>query len=326
MSRRARRNEAGFSLLELVMVVGMLGLVVGAIYSTYLAHQKAASSQGEVAEVQQDLRVALDYLTRDLKMAGVLVPVGSTPIAAASGSPLFPTYSTTIMYNTASAEGRFARVDADTSAAAGDTAVQLTLEMQGNSASSPNCVDGFSAGDTLRLIRPVDGSQPLSGARTLTVSNLADNPSRGRPADTPPVPPKITLTKSDGFGDDTIHAGDMLAKISDSDPGTHPMTVAYFLVNGGVALNGFSCPQDARCLARRVNGGAGGADIIATNISALRFSYLDDSYHEAMVPASLSAVRAVRITLQGTTTRTAALSGGGRLRTVTTVVKLRNRR
>jgi prepilin-type N-terminal cleavage/methylation domain-containing protein len=318
-------TTAGFSLIELLIVIGMLGLVTGAIYSTYLSQQRNAYSQGEVTEVQQNLRVAMDYLARDLKMAGALTPAGTPPLAAPAGSPPFPNYSTSIVCNTASAEGRFARVDLGNTVSSGELSIQLTLEPPAN-ASSANCVDALRVGDRLRLIRPVDGSQPLSGTRVLVVSNIAGNPQRGDPGRTPPIPPTITLNKCDGtaFGDDVIAPNDLLAKVADAT--TFPMTVAYFLVGSGTAVNGFSCPANQRCLVRQVNGDPLQSDIVATNLSSLKFSYLDDSYHEARVPGSLASVRAVRISLQGATARTSALSGGARIREVTTVVKLRNRR
>jgi prepilin-type N-terminal cleavage/methylation domain-containing protein len=319
MTPEARAGGAGFTIVELLMVMAMLGLVTGAIYSTYIAQQRSAASQGEVTEVQQNLRVALDYLSRDLRMAGALVPPGTPPLAAAAGSPAFPSYSTSIVCNTASADGRLARIDADTPVTDGATTVDLTLETPVDIA-SPNCVDAFAVGDRLRLIRPVDGSQPLSGVKILKIDAI----SRG--GGSPHTAPTMTVSKYDdsAFGPDLINASDLLAKITDT--ATYPMTVAYFLADGGATVNGFTCPANQRCLVRRVNGGSGGADIVATNLSALNFAYLDDSYHEAKVPASLQAIRAVRITLRGATARTAVLSKGERVREVTTVVKLRNRR
>jgi prepilin-type N-terminal cleavage/methylation domain-containing protein len=317
MTAEPRASGAGFTVVELLVVMAMLGLVTGAIYSTYISQRRNAASQGEVTELQQNLRVALDCLARDLRMAGALVPPGTPALAAAAGSPPFPSYSTSIVCNTASADGRLARIVADTPVADGATTVELTLESPAD-AVSPRSVDAFAVGDRLRLIRPVDGSQPLSGVQILKVDAI----SRG----TSSTPPKMTVSKYDNstFGADAINASDLVAKITDT--ATYPMTVAYCLADGGATVNGFTCPANQRCLVRRVNGGAGGADIVATNLSTLRFAYLDDSNHEGMVPASLPSIRAVRITLRGATSRTAALSDGGRVREVTTVVKLRNRR
>jgi len=323
--RKARgAKERGFSLVELMMVTAMLGLVMAAIYSTFLTHQKTAFSQGEVVEVQHNLRVALDYLSRDLKMAGVLIPTGTTsPIAAAAGSPAFPTYSSSIALNTASAEGRLARIEGAPVINTPATSMTLSVEAPAK-ADTPNIVDGFAIGDNLRLIRPVDGSQPLTGTKSLLVTNASGNPSRGVFGTTAP---SITVSKSDGtsFTAGDAISSDMLAKVADA--GTYPMTVRYYLVNSeDPPVSGFACPANQKCLVRQVNGEGGPAEIIATNIASLRFSYLNDSYGEAVVPTDLAAIRAVRITVQGTTARTTVLSGGAKLRTATTLVKLRNRR
>ncbi len=105
------RDEGGFSLVELLIVVGMLGVVMAAIYSLYSTHQKTAFSQAEVVDVQQNLRVAMDTISRDIRSAGILIPSGTNQIfASPAGSPAFPTYTTNVRINAASAEGRFARV------------------------------------------------------------------------------------------------------------------------------------------------------------------------------------------------------------------------
>jgi len=319
MKKARGAREQGFSLVELLMVTAMLGLVMAAIYSTFLTHQKTAFSQGEVVEVQHNLRAALDYLSRDLKMAGVLLPTGTTsPIAAAAGSPAFPNYSTNIALNTASAEGRLARIEGAPAINTPATTMTLTVEAPAK-ADTPNIVDGFAIGDNLRLIRPVDGSQQVAGTKSLLVTNT----SRGVFGTTAP---SITVSKSDGtsFTAGDAISSDMLAKVA--DVGTYPMTVRYYLAEGGVTVGGFACPANQKCLVRQVNGEAGPAEIIATNIASLRFSYLNDSYGETVVPTDLAAIRAVRITVQGTTARTTVLSGGAKLRTATTLVKLRNRR
>lgn len=314
------RKDTGFTLVEMLIVVGMLGLVLAAVYSTYSSNLRAAQSQGEVLEVQQNLRVALDWLTRDLKMAGALLPPGTAPIATASGT-------SNISLNTASAEGRLARVQFDPP---GDpyqvpgtpTEITLTVEPPA-SPTAPNIVDGFARGDHLRLIRPFDGAEPLGGTRSLVVADQTGNPARGVFGTSLPA---ITLAKSDGstfLPGDLVRPGDLLAKVA--DPATYPMSVGYYLVDSGVSVNGYSCPAGQKCLVRQVNGPSGPADIVATRLASLSFSYLQDGYTEAAVPADPAKVRAVRITLHGTTARTAAASGA-RDRGVTTVVKLRNRR
>src|SRR4030066_1372501 len=75
MMKRHIVDTRGFSLIELLIVMGMLTLVLVAVYSLYDTHSKSAYVQEEVVDVQQNLRIALDGISRDIKMAGVLIPM-----------------------------------------------------------------------------------------------------------------------------------------------------------------------------------------------------------------------------------------------------------
>ena len=317
---RVWRDRRGFTLIELVIVVGLLGLVMAAVYSLYGTHLKAAYSQAEVVDVQQNLRVAMDTISRDIRMAGVMIAAGTNQtFASTAGFPPFPTYSSNVRINAASAEARFARVAQQYNGGGTPTTITLTVEAPAT-ATSPNIVDGFADGDKVRIVRPVDGSEPVSGTRSMVVSGTPDRGVFGTTS------PTLTLKKSDNSSftaGDVLVPGDMIVKVGTD--AAYPMTVDYYMVGGGVTVNGYTCPNNQQCLVRQVNGTA--ADIVATELSSLRFSYLSDSGAESNVPpADLTKVRAVRITLQGATAKTAVLSGAPRSRTLTTIVKLRNRR
>ena len=319
-----RRGEHGFSLIEILLVLVILGLAMGAVFSLYRTHRNTAYSQVEVVDVQQNLRVALGAISRDLRNAGILIPAGANQaFASPAGTPVFPIYSSNIRINLASAEGRFARVAFNNSTTqsgyaipAAVNTVTLTVEKPATAA-SPNVVDGFAVGDNVRLIRPVDGSQNLSGGVDFVITGM------DRTA------PTITIRRVDSVNfttGDVVVNGDMITKVPDAV--NYPVTVDYYLVSGdGTTLyNGVACPRNQKCLVRRVNGTS--ADLIAGNMSSLKFAYMDDNMGipEAAVPASLPTVRAVRVTVQGATATSVQLSGGARSRSLTTVVKLRNRR
>lgn len=306
------RSERGFSLIELLIVVGIIGIIMGAVYSLYKVQRNTAYSQVEVIEVQQNLRTALDNISRDLRLAGIMMPLLTNPIATATG--------TNIRINVASAEGRFARVSAQ--CPVGTTTTILTVESPVTT-TSPNVIDGFALNDKVRIIRPVDGSQPITSnpagsAFVITAMNRTNTGSN---------PYSVTIGSSGFTAGEIVVPGDMITKVADAT--TYPVTVDYYLVNGGTTVNGITCPTNQQCLVRQVNAAAatpGPADIIASNMTSLGFGYLDDSYAEAAVPSDLTKVRAVRVTLQGATANTTALSGGARSRALTSVIKLRNRR
>jgi type II secretory pathway pseudopilin PulG len=76
MNRESKkdRRSAGFTLIELL--VGnliMLIVVVGAL-SIYVRSNKVSADQQQYARVQQDVRAAMYYLARDVRMAGAELP------------------------------------------------------------------------------------------------------------------------------------------------------------------------------------------------------------------------------------------------------------
>ncbi len=75
-----RRDQYGFSLVELLVVMVIFGIFSGAVYSLYITHLKTAYSRDEVIDVQQNVRIAMDRLSRDIRMAGLFVtpPVTKT--------------------------------------------------------------------------------------------------------------------------------------------------------------------------------------------------------------------------------------------------------
>lgn len=291
---------AGFTIVELLVVVGILSVVMGAIYSIFLTHQKAAYTQEDVVEVQQNLRIAMDSIARDTKIAGALVPMDgaqTTPIRAALAN-----YSTMLSLNTGSAAGHFARI----------TRTKPTAEFATYSTNveSAAAVDMFSAGDTVRIIRPLDNTEPIFDTKM-----VVDAVNRSSPS--------LVLKKSAGGNfpaNETILLGDMITK---TGTGTRPDTIAYSLVDAGTTVNLFTCPQNQRCLQRTENGVA---NIIATNMDALRVSYILDDATETRTPADTSVIRSIRVTLTGKTTSPAYLGSSEKTRQLTSIIMLRNRR
>jgi type IV pilus assembly protein PilW len=67
-----RKKEAGFSLTEMMVVLAILGVVMAAMYSMFTHQQKSYSVQDHVSVMQQNVRVGLDYLVKDIRMAGYI--------------------------------------------------------------------------------------------------------------------------------------------------------------------------------------------------------------------------------------------------------------
>lgn len=312
---RLPHRAPGFTLVELLVVMTIFGVVIGAVYSLYLTHQKTAYVQDDLVDLQQNLRIAMDSITRDIRMAGMLVPQND-PVTNAKLNPLdkgaFNSYSSSVQINTASAAGQFARV--------ARSKVTAAFSTFSTSVDAPESVDALTGAGAVnvRLIRPNDRSNPVSGMDTYLVLNAAN---RNGPSVTLKRPGGGTFTA--GIG---IDAGDIIAVTGSPIPSTPPTadppagydTIVYSLI---------PCPESpsVKCLARAVNQAAT-PEVVAGNISSLRFSYLCDDGSENNNPADPATIRSVRVTVAGETSATSAISEGPKKRQITSVVKLRNKR
>ena len=63
-------NRKGFTLLELLVAMALSVIVMASIYSTYYSQQKSYIVQEQLAAMEQNLRAAMFYMERDIRMAG----------------------------------------------------------------------------------------------------------------------------------------------------------------------------------------------------------------------------------------------------------------
>jgi len=64
------RNREGFTLLELLIAMVLSVIIMAAIYSTYYSQQKSYLVQEQLAAMEQNLRAAMFYMERGIRMAG----------------------------------------------------------------------------------------------------------------------------------------------------------------------------------------------------------------------------------------------------------------
>ena len=62
---------AGFTLIELLIALAIAAIVSAAIYSVYTGLMRSYTTQNVAADVQQNVRAAIDYMAEDIMMAGL---------------------------------------------------------------------------------------------------------------------------------------------------------------------------------------------------------------------------------------------------------------
>lgn len=70
MKSLQNKPDSGFTLVELMVTLVVAFILSGAVYAAYKVQQRTSSSQGQVAEMQQNIRAAFYFLSRNLRMAG----------------------------------------------------------------------------------------------------------------------------------------------------------------------------------------------------------------------------------------------------------------
>lgn len=293
-------NNRGFTLIELMLAITLFGLAITGMYSVYSSMQKTTVNQENLVDIQQNLRVALDMLSKDIKMAETLIPAAATGINAGSNA-------TSLALQTASGFYAFARIASDEEVTTAETTQQFDITV-------PTSVDLFEVGHAVRIIRPQDGNQPYdplndaSNNRELVVTSAVR------------TGPTITIGNFAPAADIQYLTGDIIARVSTADDAPDPSTIVW-------NLNGTDLQR---------NRDNTGANVIASDISNLTFSYLldetnldnisgtDDDDGEVSTPIAIHRehIRSVRVTITANATR--QRDGQTRQRSLSSLIYLRN--
>ena len=78
LRERLRRDERGFTLIELVTVLGMLVIVMTALSYALIAAQKSEEEMNRRFASQINARIALDQLRREIHCASAVTPTGAS--------------------------------------------------------------------------------------------------------------------------------------------------------------------------------------------------------------------------------------------------------
>ena len=69
-------GDRGFTLVEVMVALAISGIVLASIYSAFQSQQNSYVAQEQVSEMQQNVRIGLDMLSKDIRLAGYN-PAGS---------------------------------------------------------------------------------------------------------------------------------------------------------------------------------------------------------------------------------------------------------
>lgn len=67
---RKQNNENGFTLVELLIAMGISSIVIASIYMVFMAQQNSYYAQDQTARMQQNIRGGMNLLTREVMAAG----------------------------------------------------------------------------------------------------------------------------------------------------------------------------------------------------------------------------------------------------------------
>jgi len=280
-------GEKAFSLVEVLVVLSLTGIMMGVIYQLYLNMQKSALGQEEVVELQQNLRVAMDRLTVDLRQAGFLVFRHHPPLQSA---PHQPRHAAPLTLNSACPSGFSAPLGAGAS-------VRLATSHSFRLAAA-DLVEQYQVGDTVRLIRAVEQRQPLDRLLYVTGRDVAGA--------------SLTLEGFAATDEVDYRAGDVLVRGN----AVYPGTISYYLKDHELFVRHSGVPAQ-RVTAKKMAGA-----VLVNGLTAFALDYLldDGSWRQAPTTAELERILAVRIILEGQ----ARTPSGDKSRALQSVIALRN--
>lgn len=152
-------SDRGMTLVELLLVMAIFGVVVAAMYSLLIPVQQSTVAQTRVVDVQDNMRLALDRMSKDLRMAGLLI--NGQPLRGDAANT--PPAATSFTIRTRSVQGVCARV------------AEITANPGNYTISPPEMAGEFVSGGPVRVYDALNPNNSASGTVTINQS--------GTPAD-----------------------------------------------------------------------------------------------------------------------------------------------
>ncbi len=284
---KGNKNK-GFTLIEILVALAILGIVLAGIYSVYTMQHKSYIVQEQVANMQQNERIAMQMITRDIRMAGLGMAAPELGINDfGDGGGYDGSDTITIAYyvfNPNNSKGGRTQINGDTGPITAASSVNLPVED----------TTGFNAGDWV-FVYPTPPADTQSYA-LICITSINAGALVHTPGGSGSCASAQNVVYSNGG---TIELTNLNARVRNINPkktGSESGLIAYAIADGYV-------------LTRSVNGGA--AQPLADNIEDMQIAYGFDSDNDGVVdlwiqnPAgqNMANLREIRVTLVARTTR-----------------------
>lgn len=296
---RTLNSQRGMSLVELLVVMAILSVVMMAVMSLYIPIHQSTVAQTQVSDVQSNLRLALNTMTRDLLTAGFLAsrnpivfPLAQSNFTSESLTAIGAEDTEDFIIRTRAVGSGFARILPDPPPAYSGAVFTVTV-------SDAAMLSKFPAGTKVRIFGSMNGEELIEAIDdTIASANrvLEVTASSGTTINVDATSAALDSTEKDALAVSLVEAV-MVRVRDDSQPALQ--TIRYRLNNG--------------VLERIVNGST---QLLARNLSSVVFGY---NYTPS------GRVNLVNIKLTGKTKalKNDAISGE-KTREVETSVRLRN--
>ncbi|MCJ7499717.1 prepilin-type N-terminal cleavage/methylation domain-containing protein, partial [bacterium] len=73
-SRRGVRGQRGFTLIELMISLLLMGLIMSVVYKVFSSQDRFFRNQEQIASMQENLRATVEYINQELSWLGYQVP------------------------------------------------------------------------------------------------------------------------------------------------------------------------------------------------------------------------------------------------------------
>lgn len=244
------RKNRGLTLIELVVAMALSSILIAGLYRTYVRQQKTYTVETQVVDMQQNVRVALNTMVREIRMAGfggvgdVLALAGgvngSTNVITAGGTNSITIVGGFTQISTLAVEAPMGTstviLASSADAAKFDNAANRYISIGGVESNTVKSINGaiITLDNSLRV--PHKLSDPLGNPVTIPVYKIEEV--------TYQVDPNSKLTRDAGAGPEVVadNVQSLQFKYFDADGVETDIPLAIRMVN--VQINARTESQD----------------------------------------------------------------------------------